>query len=80
MEQENIDTAMTALEHHGTDLLCQWVFSRICDIAYNKERSWSGVNRTVLKTYGAKLYQFERIMYQLKVDVDKLNALKVVLN
>ena len=26
---------------------------------YEEERSWSGVNRTVLEIYGAKPYQFE---------------------
>ena len=33
--------------------------SRVCDIVYKEERSWSGVNRTVIKIYSAKPYQFE---------------------
>ena len=33
--------------------------SRVCDVVYEEERSWSGVNRTELKMYGAKPYQFE---------------------
>ena len=33
--------------------------SRVCDVVYEEERLWSGVNRTVLKIYGAKPYQFE---------------------
>ena len=33
--------------------------SRVCDVVYEEERSWSGVNQTVLKIYGAKPYQFE---------------------
>ena len=39
-----------ALEHRGADLLCQRIFSSICDVGYEEERSWSAVNRTVLKT------------------------------
>ena len=27
--------------------------SRVCDVVYEEERSWSGVNRTVLKIYAA---------------------------
>ena len=33
--------------------------SRVCDVVYEEERSWSGVNWTVLKIYGTKTYQFE---------------------
>ena len=35
--------------------------SRVCDVVYGEERSWSRVNRTVLKIYGAKpIYQFDK--------------------
>ena len=33
--------------------------SRVCDVVYEEERSWSRVNRPVLRMYGAKPYQFE---------------------
>ena len=33
--------------------------SRVCDVVYEEEWSWSGVNRTVLKIYGANPYQFK---------------------
>ena len=32
--------------------------SRVCDIVYKEERSWAGVNRTVLKMNVPKPYQF----------------------
>ena len=51
-----------SLEHHW-----QWLsvllhmsymlaagVSRVCDVVYEEGRSWSGVNQTVLKIYGAK--------------------------
>ena len=50
---KNLCISNFALEHRGTDLLCQRIFLRICDVAYEEERSWSGINRTVLKMYGA---------------------------
>ena len=38
--------------------------SRVCDLVYEEERSWSRVNRTVLRIYGAKTYQFlNRLSY-----------------
>ena len=41
-----------ASEDRRAYLLCQQDVSRVCDV-YEEERSWSGVNRTVLKIYAA---------------------------
>ena len=47
-----------ASEHRGAYLLCQRKFQEF-EVVYEEERSWSRVNRTVLKIYGAKSYQFK---------------------
>ena len=33
--------------------------SRVCDIVYKEQRSWAGVNRTMLRIYGAEPYQLD---------------------
>ena len=33
--------------------------SRVWNVVYEEERSWSGVNRAMFKIYGTKPYQFE---------------------
>ena len=33
--------------------------SKVCDVVNEEERSWPGVNRRVLRMYGAKPYQSE---------------------
>ena len=38
-------------------------FSRVYDVVYEEEISWSRVNRTVLRMYGTKPYQFNQLIY-----------------